>query len=136
MHQSNIIFLINDDVRAVKGKYDPDSNSTPEMFKTMDPTVKVGDLAVVQSSTRHGYTVVEITEIDVEPDLESSVPLKWIAQRIDLTKFEEFVGQECEAIATVQAAERKRKKAQLRKTMFGEQEDMVNQLKLANHAED
>lgn len=64
MDNSRIVFLINDQVRAVKAKYE--DSGAAEMFKTFDATIQVGDLAVVQSTTRHMMTVVKVTEIDVD----------------------------------------------------------------------
>ena len=85
MDNSKIVFLINDQARAVMGTYEP--GAAPEIFKTLDGSLKVNDLAVVQTTTRHGMTVVKITEVGIEVDLDSTVPLKWLVQKIDMDRF-------------------------------------------------
>lgn len=136
MHPSRIVFLINDAVTAVKAKYDDTATEREVVFKTMLENVAVGDLLVVQAGTRLGFTTVKVTEIDVEPDLTDNTEIRWAIQKVDMKAAEEFLAEEKEAIATVQAAERKRKKAELRATMLGGHEDMVNQLKLASPIEE
>jgi len=134
MQSSKIVFIINDSVLAVKARYE--DGATADTFKTFDQNLRIGDLVVVQSGTRHGMTVAKISEIDVEPDLESPVEIKWIVSKIDAAAFDRRIEDENEAIATVQAAERARKKAELRKTMFGSDHDKVDALKLAYRGDD
>lgn len=130
MNSSQIVFLINDDVRAIRCAYEPSGKEY--VFKTMLQDVKKDDLLMVQTDTRWGYTVVKVLEVDVEPDLESNIEYKWAFSRVAVEELKEFTSQEDEAVRQVQAAERRRKKAELRKTMFGGEEDMINQLKLAS----
>ena len=96
MDNSRIVFLINDQVRAVKAKYE--DTGSAEMFKTFDPTIKVGDLAVVQSNTRHMMTVVKITEADVDVNFDSTTTIHWIVQKIDAPAFDTVLAQEAQAI--------------------------------------
>jgi len=70
VNNSTIVFLINDQVRAFKGTYD--EGQAAETFKTMDQTLAVNDLVLVQSSTRHLMTVVKVTEVDVEINFDSN----------------------------------------------------------------
>lgn len=133
MNKSTIVFLINDSARAIRAVYE--DGGSAETFKTLDSTIRVDDLLVVQSGTRHEMTVVKVTEVDFEIDLDTSAQVKWVVQRVDQTSFSEILGQENEAIATVQSAERARKKAELRKSVFADQTDQISTLKLANHAE-
>jgi hypothetical protein len=136
MNHSTIVFLINDSVRAVQGVYEDIHGAKPEVFKTLDPSVSVDDLIVVQSTTRHEMTVVKVTEVDVEIDLDTEAKIKWVVQRIDQGGFSKIIEQENEAISAVHSAERKRKKDELRKAVFADQTDRINALQLANHKED
>lgn len=131
MNDSTIVFLINDNVRAIKANYE--DGVSPETFKTLDPTIAVDDLVVVQSSTRHCQTVVKVTEIDVDFDIDTTGNINWVVAKIDQTAFSSILEQEGEAIAEVRAAERARKKAELRKSVFDNQEDLVKSLRLASH---
>lgn len=130
MDNSRIVFLINDSVRAVLATYE--DKAPPEMFKTFDPTIKAYDLVVVETGTRHGMTVVKVVEVDVDVNFDSSVPLKWIAQKIDKIAFDSIKEHEGAAITAVQAAELKRKKAELRATMVAGHEETIAALALTN----
>ncbi|MGC0225175.1 hypothetical protein [Pseudooceanicola nitratireducens] len=134
MKNSMIVFLINDDVRAIRGQYEEGGKC--ETFKTLDQDIDVEDLVVVQSGTRHGMTVVKVTEVDVEPDLEHGPDLKWVVQRIATGAFDDMLAKEEQAITTVQQAEKRRKKAELRDRMFKDHEDQMQALALTNHKDD
>lgn len=134
MDNSRIVFLINDQVRAVKAKYE--DTGAAEMFKTFDATVKVGDLVVVQSTTRHMMTVVKITEVDVDVNFDSATLIPWVVQKIDAPAFDAILAQETQAISAVQAAELRRKKEELRRTMFKDHEASIAALALASHGDE
>lgn len=134
MDNSRIVFLINDTVRAVKGKYE--ATGTAEMFKTFDQTLAVGDLAVVQSGTRHGMTVIEVTEIDVDVNFDGTQALNWVVQKINKPAFARILEQEAQAISAVQAAELRRKKEELRATMFKDHEASIAALALTSRSDD
>lgn len=133
MDNSRIVFLINDQVRAVKAKYE--DSGAAEMFKTFDATIQVGDLAVVQSTTRHMMTVVKVTEIDVDVNFDSTTTIPWVVQKIDAPKFDAILAQEAQAISAVQAAELRRKKDELRATMFKDHEASIAALALTSHGD-
>ena len=129
MDNSTIVFLINDDTRAVMGRYEANGGST--LFKTMDPTISVGDLCVVESTTRHEMTVVEITAVDVDVNFDTQSNVKWVVQKIDKAKHAELIEQETAAISAVQHAERARKKDELRKSLFAAHEGQIKALSLS-----
>lgn len=128
MDNSKIVFLINDQARCMEAIYEVNGNA--EVFKTLDPTISEGDLVVVQSGTRHNMTVAKVTRADVDVNFDSTAPIKWIVQRIDGKAFDQILASEGEAVAAVQAAELRRKKAELRKTMFADHEDSIAKLAL------
>lgn len=136
MNKSTIVFLINDNVRAVRAKYEAGETAPTEIFKTFDPDIAVGDLAVVESTTRHEMTVVKVTEVDIDLDLDIQTPVRWIVQRIDQTAHKATLAQEEEAIAAVNSAEKRRKREALRASIFADQTDQIARLSLAKHAGD
>lgn len=134
MKQSLIVFLINDSVRAIKGRYE--EGGTETTFKTLDQDIRVNDFVVVQSGTRHGLTVVKVSAVDIDVDLESNIDMLWAVQKVDMASFGVTLEQECKAIAAVNAAEKARKKEELRKSLFANHEATIATLELANHVED
>ena len=130
MDNSKIVFLINDNARAIEAKYE--EVGPTEVFKTMDPSISVGDMAVVQSGTRHGMTVVKVTAVDVDVNFDNTAPIKWLVQKINKPAFDQILVKEGEAISAVQAAELRRKKAELRKNMFADHEESISRLALTS----
>lgn len=137
MNYSTAIFLINDNVRAVMCAYESKEHAPQTMFKTMDQTIKEGDFVIVQSGTRHGMTVVKVVDTDpeIEPDFESREELKWIIGTIDLEDFEALKSQEDEAITAIKKAEKRKKRADLRKTLMADYEETINELPIAERSE-
>lgn len=133
MDNSKIVFLINDTVRALKAKYE--DTGAEEIFKTFDATMVVDDLAVVQSGTRYSMTVVKVTAVDIDVNFDSTTPIKWVVQKVDKAAFDAILGQEAQAISAVQQAELRRKKEELRQTMFKDHEDSIARLALNNHTD-
>jgi hypothetical protein len=129
MDNSVIVLLINDSARAIKGIYE--EHGTAGTFKTMDQNIKVDDLVVVESGTRHEMTVVKVTEVDVALNYDTQKDVKWVVQAIDTVSFGALKNQEKKAIAAVQEAEQERKKAELRKSMFAHHEEKLKMLEIA-----
>jgi len=121
MDNSKIVFLVNDAARAVRAQYEDGQPPSIKSytFKTLDATLKVGDIAVVQS------------KINVDVDFDSNIEMKWLVAKVDLAAFERIVEMENAAIAVVQSAELRRKKAEHRKTLFADQEAAMDALALA-----
>jgi len=134
MHNSKIVLLINDDVRLIKGAYD--EGATPEVFKTMDQGIVKDDFCVVESGTRHGMTTVKVTEVDIDIDFDSHHEVKWVVQRINKEDFDDLLAMEKNAIIKVQEAEKRRRKAELRDSLFRDHEDQMKTLELTKLSED
>ena len=133
MKQSLIVFLINDSVRAIKGRYEDGGSETT--FKTLDQDINVDDFVIVQTGTRYGMTVVKVTAVDIDVDLESNTDMLWAIQKVDRAAFDVTLEQESKAIAAVNAAEKARKRDELRKSLFANHEATISALEIANHAD-
>jgi hypothetical protein len=131
MNYSTAVFLINDKVRAVQGTYEAGETASKTMFKTFNPNLKVGDFAIVPTNTRHNMTVVKITDVDVEFDIETGLKFEWVIGAIDLSAYEQVLAQEQEAVKTIQSAEKTRKRAALREAIFADAETQLNKLPIA-----
>lgn len=134
MDNSRIVFLINDDVRAIMAKYE--ETGKEEMFKTFDKSIQKDDLVVVQSGTRHNMTVCKVSAVDVDVNFDATNALLWVVQKIDKPSFDKIIEQEAQAISAVQAAELRRKKDELRRTMFKDHEASIAALALTSHGDD
>lgn len=119
MNYSKAIFLISDDVRGVLCTYEAHEGASKKLYKTFDPTIEVDDFVVIPTETRHGMTVVKVTDVDVEPDLDNGAHVDWIIGRVDRADFEALAKQEAEAIERIKAGKRREEKAKLRETMLG-----------------
>lgn len=131
MDYSRAIFLISDTVRAVNCTYEKDQTTmlAPRvMFKTMNPEIREQDYVVVPTGTRHGMTVVQVVECDVEPDLDSNDEIQWIIGVVDQADFEAIKAQESQAVAAIKAAEKRQKRKELREKLLANAEGDLKKL--------
>lgn len=132
MNYSTAVFLINKNVRAVMCTYEADETGKPpakrEMFKTLDPSIKVNDLVVVPTNTRHHMTVTKVVEVDVEIDFDSTVPVDWLVARVDRAPYDTVLAQEAQAITAIHSAERTRKRNELRDAMLADSAEALKAL--------
>lgn len=137
-NHSTLIFLINEDVRAIavtyekidlsqdttKMKYNPEYLSQGRLpkgavvFKTMDPAIKVDDFVIVPTDTRHGMTVCKVVAVDIEIDFSSEQECHWIVGTVDTREFERLRQQEDAMIATVKAAKVNDERNRLRDSLL------------------
>lgn len=125
MNYSTMICLLSDEVRGIAVTYTkPASNSivdTPEKlytFKSMDATLKRGDLVVVPTQKESGFTVVYVWDTDAEIDVESSIQYNWIAGKFDASGYHELLANEEMAIAKVKRAEKLHRRKEIRDRVF------------------
>lgn len=129
MNYSTSIFLINNQVRAIKATYD--EGQTPEVFKTLDPSISEGDYVVVPTDTRHKMTVCQVVETDIDIDFDDPKPIKWIIDQIDASGHEKILAQEREAIKAIKSAELRQKREALRDAMFADHVETLKALPIA-----
>lgn len=129
---SNAIFLLHDKARLMHGIFEADvgdvETAKREPFKTLDPTLKAGDLVVVETGSRHHASVVKIAKADVAPNFTSSEQTRWIICKVDLETYAKLQGMETQAIEAVKQAELKKERAELKKTMFADYSEELNAL--------
>lgn len=125
MHNPSIaILLVNKQVRAVRCAYelDKDGKEIPgksEVFKTLDPALKVDDFVVIPTSTRVNMTVVKVVAVDVEVALESTCKMDWIvAGPISKAQYEATLAKEQQIIDTIVAAEKRHARDELAKKLL------------------
>lgn len=132
------ILLVSDDVIAVRGVYDPHNavehrkarlapheeewaaqERNGELFKTLMPDLAVGDIVVVESASRTGYSTIKITEVNADFDFDSDEPCRWVVQRIDTASFAERRRREAEAVKQVKNSQRNSQREEIRRQMMG-----------------
>lgn len=134
---TNAIFLIREDCRAMKGIFEADAaedkpTAKRELFKTFDKTIKAGDLVNVTTHTRHKVSVVKIVEADCPVDfLQANEDTRWIISKVDLTAQENLTQMEADAIAAIKAAELRKQRDDLKKTMMADHVATINELPIA-----
>lgn len=111
MNLSTAVFLINKDLRAVMATYEPGQKST--MFKTLDKSIKAGDMVTVPTNTRHNLTTAKITEVDVSVDFDDQTKVDWIISRIDMETYERTKKMEDQAIEVLKVADFRRRREAL-----------------------
>lgn len=136
MNYSTAVMLINQNIRAIKTTYEPDTPSKKHeryTFKTLDHSIKPGDYVVVPTDTRHGMTVVLVDEVDVDVDFESGVEIKWAVSKVAVEESQKILLEEQKWIDTLKASEKRRKREEIKKNIFDMyQDDGIDKLAIAN----
>ena len=142
LNYTKAVFLISDDVRAINVSYEPAQPTShnpdvkPKMytFKTVDKSIKVGDLVVVPTDTRHKMTVCRVEETDLEVDVEDdSVKLKWIIDKVNTKEHEKTLKLEQDCISQIRSANKAKKREELREALLKNMgEDNAKALPLYN----
>ncbi len=120
MNLTAAVFLVNESVRALKVEYDPDNkhnNDTSRLYKTFDTSIGKGDLVIVPTTTRHGYTVAKVVEIDFQVDFQTTEQYRWVVDKVDLARFNEVIETEKKIVQRVGKAEENKMRAELKASM-------------------
>ena len=135
MNYSKALFIVNDDIRAVKIQYDPAAKSNEyDYVKTFDRDVKVDDMIVVQSGTRHKMTTAKVVEIDCHIDVNAPGDMKWMVCVVDAEPVEKLVEMEADAVKMIQDAEKRRTARELRQELFGDQPEKLDAMQIGHVA--
>ncbi len=126
MNYSTASMLINDNIRAIETVYEPDTvdsrghvtrKAVRTVFKTLDPTIKPGDMVIVPSHTRHNFTTVLVEKVDVEVDHNESTVINWIVDKVVFDGYKTVIDQEAIWIEDFKKAEKRSQKEALRTKM-------------------
>ena len=128
MNYTTAVFLINNTVRAVMCNYEPDAPDKKVMFKTLDPAIKVGDLVIVPTKTRHGMTVSKVVEVDVDVDFDSGTQVGWLVCKVEQASYEATLAQEAQAISVITSAEKTKKRNELAAALLVDSRDALKAL--------
>lgn len=127
MNYSTAVMALNENIRAIRASYEPEIRDNSGkvikagqfyVFRTLDHTIKPGDLVVVPSTTRHNFTTVKVEEVDVEVDLESDTVLKWIVAKVPLEPYKALLDEEAKWVEQLKKADKLAKKNEIKKKML------------------
>lgn len=113
MNYTTAVMLINPSIRAVKGQYE--ELGKKETFKTLDQDLAVGDFAVVESGTRWGITTIKVTDVDVEVDFDSSTPVGWVVEKVNMVGHGDIKKMETAAIDLIKKGELRKRREDIKK---------------------
>lgn len=133
---SNAIFLISPECRAFHGTFEADDPqkgfvAKREMFKSFNKDIKPNDLVMVETGSRHNVSVVKIVACDVEVDFNATERTRWIIGKVDMGEYDHLAGLENDAIQKIKAAELRKQRDDLKKTMFADHIETLKELELA-----
>lgn len=123
MNYTTAMLLINPKCRALKGIYEADPANAPgavkrELFKTFDRSIKVDDLVIVPTETRLNFTVVKITDVDVEWEPETTDKVRWIVSPLDQADYQKCLDLDSQVIQQVKESERTYQRDQMREKLL------------------
>lgn len=127
MNLSAAVMLFEENgVRPCKVEYDPDNGFNNKgaqhthFFKCVDASVKKDDLVIVQTSTRHGFTVAKVTQIgytEVPVDFDGATSWLWVAAKFDNEAFKAVLNSEKELTGRVSEAHANKMRNDLKSAM-------------------
>lgn len=139
------VFAATDDVRCVVGSYNvlgesvagakarPFIDIDVMAFKTFNKAIKPGDICVVPSETRHKFTTVKIEAVDIEPDFDNwTKEVHWIVDVIDRAEYDRLTAQEKELNDMASRIAREKRRAELRKELYGDKGEDVKKLPIVS----
>jgi len=135
MNYSTAVFLINKHARAIVATYEADDKATRTTFKTLDPSIKEGDYVIVETDTRHKMTVCKVVETDVDFDFDTPAKMSWVIGKVDRAVFDLTLQQEQSAIAAIKSAELRKKREDLKKSMFADHMESIKALPIYANGE-
>lgn len=134
-NESNYIFLINRECRAMLGIFEADDPqkgfvAKRELFKTFDRDIKPGDLVMTETGTRHNVSVVKIVEADVEVNFKASERTRWIIGKVDMHEYDRLASLEADAIQKIKAAELRKQRDDMKAALFADHLKTLEELEI------
>lgn len=100
--------------------YEPAQPSRKKMVKSFNPDYKVGDYVVVETDTRHEFTVVKVTDIKVEADIDDEDLVRWIVGGVAMEDHQALLAKEQLMLSTLKKASKSAAAAKMQKQMEDE----------------
>lgn len=134
MNYSTAVMLMNDNIKCVRTiyKHEDDKPHNPVLYKTFDHSLKVGDLIIVPTDTRHKRTVVKIIEINVEPDFDSNIKIDWVIGKVDEQYYASILEQEAKMIEVIKESEKRKKREQMKENILAMHADDIKALPIVS----
>lgn len=130
MNYSIAVLLLNKNIQLVACSYEPapnkDTAPATTLFKTFNKDLEPGDLAVVATNTRHGFTVVKVEKVGLQLDPHTSTKIDWLVEAFDVQAHDELLKLENTAIEKIKGKEADRQAAELRKSMGLDDPDIAS----------
>lgn len=120
MNYSLAVFLLEDKVRLIGVSYEKVQEGKPSSvysFKTLDQSIKVDDIVVVPTKTRHDMTICKVIEVDIRPDFDSTTEVEWLIGKVNPESIADTKALEALALTKIKDADYARKKAELQKDL-------------------
>ncbi len=140
MNHSTSVFLTSDDVRAIRVSYEEGATYKEKedkyVFKTFDKNIKVDDLVVIPTDTRHKMTVGKVMEVDIDINFDSQHEYRWVIDRVNDAPYKEVLEQEKAIVKEVRDLELQHKKQSLRTAMGAQDPNKLKALPLTIIAEE
>jgi hypothetical protein len=104
------VFLYNKEARAIDIVYDlniPDEQQKAYTVKTIFPDLVEGQLVILPTKNRSGFTVVKVVELGTEEklDFDSSIEYVWVAGKFDRGYYDQLVKAEKQGEDVVRKAD-------------------------------
>ncbi len=134
------LFLVNTKARGLLIAYEwcdrdgKDVNGKPvktDLFKTLDQSIKVGDLVLGETQSRHKLCVYKVVEADVEVDLERDFYIPWVIGKVT-SNLPELKANEEEMLSAIRRKDKEKKRAELADTMLKDYGEVVRGLAIAS----
>lgn len=135
MNYSTAVMLVNENIKAVLCTYETETETKKAprtLFKTLDTSLKVGDLVIVPSNTRHQRTVVRVVEVDAEVDFDSGTQVDWVVGKVDQSLYTRIVAEEAKAIEAIKAGEKLKRRREIAANMDALHIENLKSLPIAN----
>jgi hypothetical protein len=122
MNKSLAILIANDSARLVPCRFGPKGDVY--WYKTLDPSIKVDDLVIVQTDNRYSVAVViDLPAAVIDPTVDNGIVYKWIVAKFDDTAFKLLLAQEQKILDTILNAQLRKKRREIRaEIMDGDEE--------------
>lgn len=144
MNFNTAIFLVNDRCRALTVSYewcDKDGKDAAgrlvkiDIFKTLDPSIRKGDLVLGETQSRHKLCVYRVVDTDVEVDLEHSVYIPWVVGKVS-SALDDLKRMEDDMQGAIRRKDKEKKRAELAETMLKDYGDELKKLAISNAGAD